>query len=173
MKQLAVAVCFSAGLLAAAPACATVLVSGAGWQDDEITSPGVPSMGSEWTFTIGKASVLSVVDAFIPGDVYTLSGTPTGTTTFYAGSVGDIQATGFYGDYWTDASYSKLALLLAPGTYSFSVFGDGAGGTPAGLALRLDATSVPEPASWAMMVGAFGAVGMAMRRRTRRVSIAG
>ena len=32
--------------------------------------------------------------------------------------------------------------------------------------------SVPEPASWALMLGGFGLTGMAMRRRTRKTSLA-
>ena len=48
--------------------------------------------------------------------------------------------------------------------------------TPSGEKLRLvsmqygDVLSAPEPASWAMMIGGFGMVGAAMRRRRVRVS---
>lgn len=47
---------------------------------------------------------------------------------------------------------------------------------PSGEKLRIvsmqygDVTSVPEPASWTMMIGGFGLVGAAMRRRQARVS---
>ena len=153
-------------MLGAGQANSTVLPLGAGWQDDEITAPGVPTTNSAWTFTISKAAILSIVDGFIPGDVYTLSGDLSGVTTFYAGPASAVQATGFYGDVWTDDTYSKIALWLAPGSYSFSITGDGAGGTPSGLGVRLDA-AVPEPASWLMMAGALGGVGIAMRRRRR------
>ena len=164
--------CFAAAataVLIAGQANSTALPLGSGWQEDEITAPGVATSNSPWTFTISKAAILSVVDAFIPGDVYTLSGDLSGSTTFYAGSASDVQATGSYGDYWTDDSYSKIALLVAPGSYSFSIWGDGAGGTPAGLALRLDAAAIPEPASWLMMAAALGGVGIAMRWRRRHV----
>jgi hypothetical protein len=155
-------------VLAAGQANSTVLPLGSGWQDDVITAPGVPTTNSAWTFTISKAAILSIVDAFIPGDVYTLSGDLSGVTTFYAGSASAVQATGSYGGYWTDDTYSKIALWLAPGSYSFSITGDGAGGTPAGLAVRLD-SAVPEPGSWLMMAGALGGVGIVMRRRRRHV----
>jgi hypothetical protein len=159
----------AAAILFAGQANSTVLPLDAGWQDDVITAANVPTSNSPWTFTISKAAILSVTDAFIPGDVYTLSGDLSGSTTFYAGSASDVQATGFYGDFWTDDTYSKIALWVAPGSYSFSITGDGAGGTPAGLAVRLDAAAVPEPASWLMMAGALGGVGIAMRWRRRHV----
>ena len=157
-------------MLAVGQAKAATLVLGSGWQDDELTAPGVPTTNSVWTFTISQPGILSVVDAFIPGDIFTLSGDLSGDTAFYAGSLFDVQATGFYGGYWTDDTYSKLAKWVGPGSYSFSITGDGAGGTPAGLALRLDAAAAaPEPSSWLMMVGALGAVGIMMRRRPRHV----
>jgi len=160
---------FAAGavaMLVASQANSTVLPLGSGWQDDEITLPGVPTTNSAWTFTISKAAILSIVDGFIPGDVYTLSGDLSGVTTFYAGSPSAVQATGFYGSSWTDDTYSKIALWVGPGSYSFSITGNGAGGTPSGLGVRLD-SAVPEPASWLMMAGALGGVGIAMRRRRR------
>jgi hypothetical protein len=52
---------------------------------------------------------------------------------------------------------------IVPGTFSFV----------AGVAARTDtpppqSTPVPEPASWAMMIAGFGAVGLALRRRRRK-----
>jgi hypothetical protein len=162
-SMAAVAVAF-----AAVPALATPLPVDAGWFDDQLNIAGSPTQNSAWTFTVSSSAVLSIVDCCNTGDVYWLSGDLSGTTSFYAGGAGDIQATGAYGGYWTDADYSKLALLVGPGSYSFSITGDGVGGLPAGLAVRLDsAGTVPEPASWALMVGGFGAVGGAMRSRRR------
>lgn len=149
---------------------ATVLLSGSGWQSDVAPKPGVPTTHSAWTFTVAEASVLSVVDRFIPGDIYTLTGHVAGASTFFAGSATDVQASGLYGSFWLDASYSKLAVRVGPGAYIFSISGDGRGGTPSGLGVRLDASPVPEPGSWALLVSAFGVVGvMLRRRRSRRV----
>ena len=168
-RQLISFAAAAVAMLAVGQANATALIIGSGWQDDELTAAGVPTTNSAWTFTISQAAVLSVVDAFVPGDVYTLTGDVSGDTAFYAGSLSDVQATGFYGDYWTDDAYGKIARWIAPGTYSFSITGDGAGGLPAGLAVRLDAAPVPEPASWLMMAGALGGIGFVMRRRPRHV----
>lgn len=154
-------------MLYAMPSSAAVLVSGTGWQSDTIPVAGAMSEKSAWNFTITAASILSLTDAFIPGDVYTLDGDISGSTSFYAGSAAAVQATGSYGRNWTSALYSKFAVSLAPGTYSFTITGDGAGGAPSLLGLRLDVSAVPEPATWAMLALGFGTIGMALRRRRR------
>lgn len=164
MKSLAAAL--AGALLVAFPVNATPLPLNGGWQDDELDAIGDPTANSPWTFTISSNAWLSVVDCCNVGDVYTLGGDVTGVTTFYAGNASDVQATGAYGVYWTDGDYSKLATLLAPGSYSFWITGDGAGGIPAGLGVRLD-SAVPEAATWALMLLGFGGVGVAMRRSQR------
>jgi len=47
-------------------------------------------------------------------------------------------------------------------------FAAGIGDEEHGLLGRFDAIAVPEPASWAMLIGGLGFAGAAMRRRTRR-----
>jgi hypothetical protein len=157
----------AAALAFALPASAAVLVADTGWQDDELVAAGEPTANSVWTFTVTQASILSVTDAFITGDVFFLSGDFNVNTTFYAGGAGDVQNDGFYGSAWLDASYSKVALNVGPGSYSFSITGAGEGGIPAGLGVRLDTVSggVPEPATWGMMILGFGLVGLSARRR--------
>lgn len=164
MKLLATAL--AGALLVAFPVNSTPLPLDAGWQDDELDGIGDPTINSPWTFTISSKAWLSVVDCCNVGDVYTLSGDVVGVTTFYAGNATDVQATGAYGPYWTDANYSKLAQLLGPGSYSFWITGDGAGGIPAGLGVRLD-SAVPEATTWALMLLGFGGVGTALRRAQR------
>ncbi|HWI86403.1 MAG TPA: esterase-like activity of phytase family protein [Sphingomonas sp.] len=56
------------------------------------------------------------------------------------------------------------------GPNKFYVFGFEDGDLPGFLAQRIAA--VPEPASWAMMIGGFGLIGAAMRRDRRRVAVA-
>ncbi len=155
----------AAALISSVPASATNLVVDSGWQSDVLTAAGLPTSKSIWTFTVGTSAVLSITDYFIPGDTYTISGDLNGITLFFAGASTDIQATGLYGDAWDDDTYGKIALNVAPGTYSFSITGDGVGGgTPAGLGLRLDTSALPEPASWTLLVIAFGMVGLTIRR---------
>jgi hypothetical protein len=152
-----------------APASATAITAGSGWQDDQINSAATPSVNSAWTFTVGTAAVFSVVDCCVVGDVYKLFDggmNLLATSTFYAGT--GIQSTGSYGSYWTDANYSKLAYSVGPGSYSFTIEGDGVGGLPAGLGVRLDA--VPEPATWALMLMGFGGMGLMLRGRRETVA---
>ena len=156
------------------PSAATVLTLDAGWQDDEIKFAQPASVNSIWSFTIDKAALLSVTDAFIPGDVFTLTGDLSGVTSFFAGLEIDVQNTpdDDYGPAWIDEAYSKIVFLVGPGSYSFSISGGGASGYPTGLGVRLDSSAVPEPASWMLMAFAFGTVGAVVRRGKARVRFA-
>lgn len=155
-----------AAVALAAPASAAVLTIDTGWQDDTLNDAGSPTAGSPWTITLTRGAHFSLVDCCITGDVYTLSGDIAGVSSFFAGP-SDKRAEGFYGSFWTSAAYSKYTTWLSAGTYTFSVTGDGVGGLPAGLGLRLD-SAVPEPATWAMLILGFGLVGASVRRRAVR-----
>jgi hypothetical protein len=84
----------------------------------------------------------------------------------------------------SNTSFSLSGLLTAPGTtvpagfqFGFAVDYDGSYyDDSTGIKFTVtsqDATgAVPEPASWAMMVGGFGLVGGAMRRRSGKVAVA-
>lgn len=149
--------------LAPIQASAAVLTVNTGWADDTLSSVPGPTDGSPWTFTLTSGAHFTLADCCIPGDSYTLSGDVNGLATFFAGAA-DIRSTGAYGGNWLDARFSKFSAYYGPGTYTFNITGDGIAGVPAGLGLRLD-TSVPEPASWAMLIVGFGLVGASMRRR--------
>lgn len=61
--------------------------------------------------------------------------------------------------------------LLAAGTYTMHYAGSASG--PATYSGTIDVTAIPEPATWAMLLVGFGAVGYSMRRRQNvRVSFA-
>ena len=151
-----------------APASATAITAGSGWQNDQVDAAGTPSENSPWTFTVSGPAMFSVTDAYIVGDVYQLfdaSMTLVDTSTFYVG--GGVQADGsFLGQAWANGSYSHLEYHVGPGSYSFTVEGDGAGGLPAGFGVRLD-SAVPEPATWALMLLGFGGMGLMLRRGRR------
>lgn len=176
MKLLLGLLCATAITAIAPTASATVIVAGSGWQDDSLTTANASTTSSPWTFTVTGPAVFSVSDAFIVGDIYKLFDTATSTllatSTFFAGLAGDVQsgttgpAGGTFGPAWQNVTFSKFAYTLAAGTYSFTITGDGAGGLPAGLGVRLDLIGgVPEPTSWAMMILGFGLAGTALRRR--------
>lgn len=166
MRKLALAAAATVALWSTT-ANAGVIVADSGWQSDTLTGAGSPTAQSPWTFTTASSALLSVSDGFVTGDTYTLSGDLTGTTTFFAGLASDVQASGSFGSEWLSSSYSKIAVAVGPGTYTFSITGPGQGGIPAGLGVRLDSVrgAVPEPATWAMMLLGFGAIGASMRRR--------
>jgi hypothetical protein len=179
MKRLVALAGLALSIAIAAPASATTLVEGTGWQADQLTSANTPSTSSPWTFTLTSEGLFSVVDGFVAGDLYNVLNSSDsgllGTTTFYAGSGPETTVNnldGFSTD-WTDASFSKLVLLLQPGTYSLNIEGNGTTGFPSGFGVRLDAIpSVPEPATWAMMILGVAMAGFAARRRNAVALIA-
>jgi hypothetical protein len=102
--------------------------------------------------------------AFATGD--SLFGTYTGTATFANGVVTGVEnliVTGGTGKF-----LNATGTILATGTLRFGmVNGATVGifdGTVNGM---LNAPGVPEPASWAMMIAGFAAIGLSSRRRVR------
>lgn len=173
MKNMILGLASAAAVaLVALPASATVLLENSGWQPDDVILADTPSDNGPWTFSIADNATFSVVDCCVVGDVYKLFDGVTllSTSTFYAGA--GVQASGFYGTYWTDPNYSKLAFAVGPGSYTFTVTGNVAGG-PASFAVRLDSnTGVPEPATWALMLVGFGGLGAGLRRARRQSAAA-
>ena len=157
-------------LVSSSYASATALLVDTGWQDDLLSTAGGPTDLSAWTFSILAPATLSVTDCCATGDTFTLTGDIVGLTTLYAGAA-DIRSTGSYGTSWLSPTLGHFSTLLGAGTYTFNLIGDGAGGIPASVGLRLDSNltaAVPEPATWAMMLLGFGFVGGALRSAKRR-----
>jgi hypothetical protein len=177
LKTLLAGLASVTALAAAGPVFAFALVAGTGWQDDEITGSGTPSLGSPITFTVGagKSDLFSFTDCCIPGDSYTVMvNGETAFTTFHfdypTPFVNDLGDFAPYAGPWTDPTFAHLQLGFAPGSYSLTVEGDGIEGLPAGFGVRLDPGggvkgAVPEPATWAAMLLGFGGIGAALRRR--------
>jgi hypothetical protein len=103
--------------------------------------------------------------------------TPTGVT-FTSGTLTDLLTSTVYNLVVTDAGLGLRlgppftgAVSLAPGNYRLAVNGTDTlqnGGSFAGTVTILTA-AVPEPATWAMMLLGFGAIGLSMRKRRRPV----
>jgi hypothetical protein len=159
----------------AAPASATPLTVGTGWQYDQVNAADTPSVNSPLTFTglAGHSYQFSLTDGFVVGDTYTITldgvdvftTTPGLTATPFVNNLGPAAAT--FAPDWIDPAYSKIALQFGVGDFSFVVTGDGAGGLPAGFGYRLD--QIPEPVTLSLF-GAGLAGAAAMRRRKKKVA---
>ncbi|MDP3855373.1 MAG: FxDxF family PEP-CTERM protein [Phenylobacterium sp.] len=171
IKLLGALLAAAASIAFAAPASAAVLIADTGWQSDQIDGIDTPSEQSAWTFTVSGTALFRITDAFVTGDVFSLyDGATLLAKTTFTTTAEPIDS--FGGTAWSDTSYSRLSYLVGPGSYSFTITGDGAGGVPAGFGVRLDTSAVPEPATWAMMITGFGLVGGAMRRRVATAQVA-
>ncbi len=70
LRTAAAAAVIAGGALFSTGTTATVLVVGSGWNYDQINDVGVPSMFSDWTFTVTDSAIFSITDAFNFGDQY-------------------------------------------------------------------------------------------------------
>ena len=146
----------------------TSLVSGDGYVLG-VNPPSIAAPDADWTFTLNGSGTLTVVDGFLSGDQFEISnfGSIIGATsvpTDGADCGDDITLC------LATPGMSIGTFALGAGDYSIggavlaSPFGGGAGF----FIVTSDAgPSVPEPATWGMMLLGMGAVGGAMRARKR------
>ena len=163
----------------AAPASAAVIVVPLGVivvPPTQTSSPGVifPTMGSNsayYQFVISQPNTVSVssftnsaigkTGVFNFSSIGLYEGFGTGGTLLQSGSIGARMGgtqTASLGEYTLDVGNYTIA-------YSGSVIG-----APAGVGSNITfalGSAVPEPASWAMMLGGFGLVGGALRNRRK------
>jgi hypothetical protein len=133
------------------------------------TSPnGVSAPSAPWTITLSKPATLIVTDVETSGDQFTLSdnGTLLGTTSTpvpFADFVGECISCAL-----SNPDYSHGFFKLAAGTNVITGTFDGVVGFGDG---DFEVVSVPEPASWALMLVGVGGLGAALRSR-RKISAA-
>lgn len=75
----------------------------------------------------------------------------------------EVQQGGLVRSYFADTFFGGFTELIDPAIFN---------GPPTPVPFRLVLESVPEPASWAMMIAGFGLLGAAARRRTGQVRFA-
>jgi hypothetical protein len=172
----------------AAPALADTISSGI-WYDAGFNGTGTPLFGpgfsigfdqpagtgvafaptTPWTITLSKPETLTIVDTETSGDQFTMfnNGNPLGTTSTPC----DSCSSGIGNDIGlalADADYSVGRFLLPAGTDTISGTFDGVIGF--GDA-DFEIAGVPEPATWAMLLGGLGAIGAGMRMRRKTATV--
>ena len=101
--------------------------------------------------------------SFIPDEYFAVTTNP-GNHWFYSGSAG-----GGFDLYYGDQLYTGTEAAPTFKLGTFGLFDSGGFQQLGTLTISVDG-AVPEPASWAMMLGGFGAIGGALRAR-RKTSI--
>jgi hypothetical protein len=134
------------------------------WFGDQIDDAGVASLFSPYEFTLDTPAYFRVTDQFIVGDTYFLTDATLGflgQTTLNGAQAPTTNGTGLGEDGWRSADYGHFETILAPGNYSITLTGDGAGGLPAGMFIQLE--KIPAPGAAALL----GLGGLVATRRRR------
>ena len=150
---------------------AATITVGSGWLDG--TAGGSTDLIS-FDFTLASAGVFSLTDILVPGDIWTITGDVAGASTLGLSAItvplgiGSFAATMDAG--WTGLDFTHFQTMLAAGTYSLFVSGDGGGGFPASFGVRVDVAPVPLPAGILLLASALAGLGLMSRRRGRRLA---
>ena len=161
MRKLALAAA-AAAISLSAPAAATAVnynFGGAGSGFMALNLTGGTYALDTLSLTLGTATFNAAGSTLTPGSPYFLGGNLNGDTVV-------VSNTNDYFFLFDPASSSQTASLLQYANV----------GTPGVLGGNLTITqvaaAVPEPASWALMLLGFGAIGVAMRRRKAALPLA-
>ena len=140
------------------------------------------SATSRWITPTNNAADGNPTTSFIYSTTFSLTGFQVATASFTGKFAADDQVTSILlngtaigaigGGYTSFTSFSSTGGSFVAGlnTLTFVTLNSGSG--PSGLNVELsgNASVVPEPAIWGLMVTGFGMVGFAARRRTRAVA---
>lgn len=164
MLRKVIAIAALAAGLASAPASAATLVLDGGWQPFSFGDVG-SSISPTFEFTLTKNALFKITDAFLNGDQFEvfINGASQGFTSV---PVNDgTQAGSDYDLAYASPKFSHAGYALGAGTYSVTATVSLSPYSGGGGAAELVSTAVPEPATWAMMIGGIGLVGGTLRRR--------
>ena len=182
ISKFAGALALALGASFGAQATTTAVTQTEQWYQFAVDDFTAVSQGTEWidldngsaqsfSFVLNSATYLRVVDAGYAGDRFNVSiDNGSGASILQTGAAVNSHPaqTGDYAAAWADSNYSRLATLLAPGTYTVtgSLLAAAGGGAPLNAtAGALMLTAVPEPESWALLVAGFALIGSIARRR--------
>ena len=136
-----------------------------------VNPPSTQIPAAPWTFTLGASGgTLVVTDAFLAGDQFEMFdfGSTLGLTSVPGGGGcgNDITAC------LANPNVSKGSFLLGAGSHSITGILAASFSAGAGYLIVNEAVApgVPEPATWALMIGGFALAGAAIRRRAVVVS---
>lgn len=111
--------------------------------------------------TAGAGVQAALLDAFSTGSAASYNADVSALTTYLNGSPAAA-----YTQFGVPSGLDRQLALVPLDTANFYVITiDGTATGTGGYAGTLTATSVPEPATWAMMLAGFGLIGFAMRRQ--------
>lgn len=139
------------------------------------------SATSRWITPTNNAADNNATTSFTYSTTFSLTGFQVTSASFSGKFAADDQVTSILlngtaigaigGGYTSFTSFDSTGGLFVAGlnTLTFVTLNSGSGPTGLNVELSGNATAVPEPATWGLMITGFGMVGFAARRRTRAV----
>ena len=169
---------FETGTLGTTTAATNVLTAnGATYQPCCGTDPAYTNFFAAFDPGESGAGLLSYAFGTIAGRVYTVAfdlgalGSASETLTVTAGATSVVYNP--FADNELDSTFSptSFTFLGSGGLTTLSFASQGVDGVDA-IVDNISVTAVPEPATWAMMIGGFALVGGALRRRSGKLATA-